>query len=244
MRARFVLALAFTALSAGASQAGFFDGFNYPNGGLVANSGGVWQVWEGFGNDDGVIGGAVDFTGFASLAPDVEAQFTNILAGTTKAVFSYDFFISGSGDNTPQINLGPDNWGPGYNYDGVLITFFNLGGPGTLNVATNQGGNLPLGTVSLNQWHRMEVDIVQAAGNAYYSFWIDGVPNPVTNWSVLDPIRGLNAVELGAIGTDGNPATFILVDNVCAGLPEPTTLSLLALGGLGLLRRARARRAR
>lgn len=55
------------------------------------------------------------------------------------------------------------------------------------------------------------------------------------NWGDVDKIKMILQPEQA--GNDAN------IDWICADVPEPTTMAILALGGLGLMRRRRHRRA-
>ena len=66
-----------------------------------------------------------------------------------------------------------------------------------------------------------------------------GNPNASYTLSGLDYANSY--VDKVQMSTSGSQGADCYVDEICV-TPEPTTLSLLALGGVGLLRRRRTRR--
>ncbi|MCX5653963.1 MAG: PEP-CTERM sorting domain-containing protein, partial [Planctomycetota bacterium] len=85
--------------------------------------------------------------------------------------------------------------------------------------------------------------IVQLAGEEVESLYAPPTLAADMEWvsvQISDPaLQGLNAATLG-FTYDGPSGSQVLIDNVkITQLPEPATLSLLALGGLLALRRRR-----
>jgi PEP-CTERM motif len=254
-----VFALVLTATAAFGDTVFTEDFQSYPlNQGVVANSGGKWNSWgwppnpvptyDAWVVQDPVVGAAnhvlnISEQNPATGTPDVVATpFPDLFANGTKAQLSFDVFTSGTGDQIPEVNIGPASEFYGGNYAHTVNMNFThnggnyVGGP-DLHVpgAIYDGLNGPLiAQVTDNAWHHVDVNITKSGGNAIFQFVIDGILSSYVATRGLAP-EGLTGVELAAAGDDGNPATFVLVDNVrAATVPEPSTLVLLALGCLGL----------
>lgn len=219
-------------------RAEFAEQFNYPNGGLVAQSGGKWQFFPGWTVDALVTNGSVNITDNAGQQPDVVASFANIFATGDRAALSFDAYIHGSGDTYPQVNMGPGS----YDYNQFFGVFFNDGAVGKLDLLCwGGGGNVNIGTVSPDQWHHLDIVMAKSGTTVNLSAYLDGLPTSAANWTPLTDAQGFNRLELGAWASDGDPNTYVLIDNVSLNnVPEPAGLALLAFGGLlCLVRRKR-----
>jgi hypothetical protein len=141
---------------------------------------------------------------------------------------------------------------------GFWLDFYTLGGFAMIVGAQGQylRLNTSVGDLMDGQWHTIVAEfdgIPDADDKIWMRYFKDGASTPwtETSWDATDPQHiSLNGVSHGSnfyIGTDwSNPTRSGLhnlsfegsIDEVyLSNVPEPATLSLLALGGLALLRK-------
>jgi hypothetical protein len=174
------------------------------------------------------------------------ASPVNIATGGPSGVGDSYLQLTAIGGAGPGSVLGANNvtqWTGDYDLPvnsiiGILILLLNGGNsPLDMRIVLSKDGThwtstQAFGLPNDGQWHTatfsvLEADLTRVAGAATY----DDTISDVTRLTIRH--------QSGAPAIDGTPVSATLgIDNVTA-VPEPAALSLLALGGLGLLRRKR-----
>ncbi|HNQ89190.1 MAG TPA: PEP-CTERM sorting domain-containing protein [Verrucomicrobiota bacterium] len=247
--------LAILPFLASAQTTYLYDGFDYSVGGLQANSGGVWTPgWEsvgvtspgltygalgGIGNKastgaNGTGGGMFHMmpTGFNALNSTVWISFVGQADTAAGAGWSGISPFNGADSETLFLgNPGQDPVG-GARFWGVHL-YNALGDPG---VPT--GG--VLSPLSVDNQIFAVTRIINGASSAQLTMWInpslEGEPQVAT--AAFDGIVG--RIPFDRIRVAGSNDGVVSYDELRVGdsyaavIPEPSTLALLALGGLAL----------
>jgi len=119
------------------------------------------------------------------------------------------------------------NWPAWTNPARKLLTFAVNG-----DVVTGDGRVLQ--TYVTERWYDVTVQYDRIGSDLTLQYWIDGVDRGISQISIPDLAVELSLDHVGLTVAQGS-AYF---DNLSV-VPEPTTLTVLFLGGLGLLRRRR-----
>jgi hypothetical protein len=145
-----------------------------------------------------------------------------------------DFFISinpslGNGDYSDRV----------YTQPGTTADTFQLAVSGVfVDVANRVFGP----DLSFNTPHHVTAawNFVPGDANDTYSLLVDGAPYATAPWGTTDPEPTTFGVV--TLRQGGSNTSHLTVDNIAVSdvvVPEPASLSLLALGGLGALGRRR-----
>lgn len=237
---RIVGALAATGMISGAF-AGVTDTFSYPDGPLTTGSGGVWELWAAASGDAVVSGGNAIING----TTDVARLFGNELQ-SVGSVVSYSFDVNVAVANTVSDYTtffspatSPFDGVPGQNYAQSLGFAFDwatgAGGNANVGVWPNAAGTpIVIGTITPGVFHTISGTMTKNAASIAYSVQIDGGA-PFNGSFTHSDARGINGFEMYQQAAAGLNNGF-RVDNLIM-TPEPASFALLAIGGLGLLRR-------
>jgi hypothetical protein len=164
------------------------------------------------------------------------APLSGLWFGNLQAVDPVPWSLANDSEgNFAQIHakLGPNSGEWNFYIDDGQYTssFYLLSGGVQLGTA---GGSVTV-TLDTQAYHTYGVQLI----NGQATYWIDGTP---VFGGAASPLAGTKLLIIGdATGyAPTGYGTFILNDAlVTTNVPEPATLSLLALGGLALLRRRR-----
>jgi len=236
-----MIAVALVVLGSLAARAAYFsESFDTytPGLGVAAQSSGVWTQWPGCADalvqTGGNPGNAMNFTD-NSGAVDLYAIPGDLYNGQSSFRFSCDFYHApGAGDGLPQLLLENTQYGSNF------AIFFGYYNGNELRVRCGSDFDTLLTTFTPSQWHHLTVDvrkIVPAPWSVSYGIYLDSL--------LLSTVYGndvtLNTIEFGEMSSDGNPATFVLVDNVnTTFIPEPSIAAMLGMGLAGILIRRRS----
>lgn len=162
---------------------------------------------------------------FESVPDNQSLQVNNQYVGDTYDILGVNLRSKASGFPTWRSNV--------YNNDGWFI----LGGGNKDHIGMDF--NIPVSEVSMNL---MTAGLVQFSVYDYDDVKIDGVTSiylNIMNWGIKT-ITAPTGRLISRIEVDGsNYNTVLAMDNLTF-VPEPATLSLLALGGLVLRRKRKA----
>jgi hypothetical protein len=149
--------------------------------------------------------------------------------GSAAAYRQVSQLISGAGTASGQlISLGLSN-----NIASTLYMARVLGfDGGTGSGAFFQLAGTPTRTTG---WHLLEADVSTDGTNNSIKFFVDGVLS--TTVATGFTLRAYDTVRLGSGLTATQPAAFDDVLVQVAPVPEPTSLCLIGVAGLGLIRR-------
>jgi hypothetical protein len=216
------------------SAANFFEDFeSYANGSSLHGQGG----WAGWDMSAGATGYASTNYAYAGL------QSVRIVAAS-------DLTHNFSGFNSGQVVLSIWQYLPA-NYAGdsflILLNRYAPGGPdawsaqihanaGTGLLTSDNGGGATL-PFAKSKWmeYRFNIDLAANTVSEYYG----GTLLSTHQW--YDPTDANALAQVGAIDLYGNNAGDVYYDNLSVTLvPEPTALSLLAVGGLMLALRRKS----
>jgi hypothetical protein len=172
------------------------------------------------------------------------------------STFKLDSFVilsGGKAGGTITLNIYPINQTVtgqgGGNADGYVNTGFEtslLGGGAGITTTVNGSGGTQLLTfdltgtdeVTLNAGQEYAIDIATANDGATSFSWVRSNQDEYANGNIYDSPSGAapgNRFGVGATATrDGMFAIY-----AAAPVPEPTSLAMLGIGGLGLLSRRR-----
>ena len=263
----FVLAgaAAFALTASTASAALFFsDGFDYPDGQLTASgggadvSGGLWTGHSGttFGDNVQVVGGEAIVK--ASGSEDVN-RLTGATLGAGQKIFAAFQFKARDDRANPSVDAINNDYfahfkDSGFGFRSRIYmddpnvadpTKFTLGLSGTSGGQTQKwAADLAFGTSHIVV---MSYDFDTGAAE----MWVD--PTSMASTSLVESVTvsagtAINAFALRQDFIGGTPNNAVLVNIVTVGdtfadvfnaVPEPASLSLLAIGGLAVLRRRR-----
>ncbi len=220
------------ALTFAANAGAWSDGFEaYAAGSSVAGQGG-WQGWTGNAAVAGLVSTAQAASGTKSLqilsANDTVQPFTGLSSGLwTLSMQQYIPSTSSGTTYTILLNRYPAN----LNWSSQVTADIGAGLVGYFDGAGNQQGS----TLALNKdkWVDLRFDINLTANSvsAYY----DNALMATTAWQS----GGINQLQALDLYGDETGATTqvgpVYYDNIMlVQVPEPTSLSLLVLGGLAL----------
>jgi hypothetical protein len=236
----------------------FFDDFQgYSVGVGVAAQSSKWQRFPGWATDAliqqdpaNAANKAANITDNLASSPTyadvVTKNMSNLFTSGNKVKLSFDFYLNGSGDTYPQVNIGPLVSPGGGDYNQATGIFFNDGAAGNVEaLAWIPGGAnvIQLGNVSLQNWHHLDIVMDKTGSTVNLSYWVDNLPITATLSQTLTDPAGWNAIEMGTYTGDNNASTFVLIDNLSAqNVPEPSSLVLFGLGAAGVIVWVRRRR--
>jgi hypothetical protein len=220
----------------------FSDTFSYPDGGLVANSGGNWTNHSGTPGQVDVLSGKVNLT--QAESEDVNRTFTPLAGGSAYAGFDVNFSAlpTGTGGYFAHFKDSTTSGFRGRVFattTGAAAGMYRLG----VGVAGSTFNTIPV-DLALGTTYRaiLEIDTATMASILYLNGCTDGVSAPDSG-SVLT----LSSFALRQSTATGNGMGVLTFDNLivaktCAeALPEPMGLAMLAMsGGVLLVLRRRA----
>jgi len=225
---------------AAASGQSMSDGFEGYTSGSVAGQGG-WGGWNGNSAVAGNVSGLQAFSGTNSLqlvaGNDTVRTFSGVTSG--QWTFSLQQYIPSASSGSSYVIL-LNNYPTTLNYSAQLLTDFSAGLVGVFDGAGAQQGS----TLSLlkDQWVNIRFDINLDA-NSVSAFYNNGLlatyawqTGGLNQLQALDlyPDEGATTIQVGSVFYDN-------VQLSQSPVPEPGTVSLLALGSLAVLFRMRKR---
>lgn len=238
------LTAAIAALSFGAlAQAAVIDDFNTSLGHFTSN------VYNASGADSNL---ASTSTSARVTTDSVEGSGSDkiTLDPTSSSASSRLRHLSGGGTPANNVNFatsaGTDGWIGFYlktDVSGWNVQLYIE--PGSSSPATGSNGGIPKSVIGDNQWHLYEWNLDDNTGDANGWGTITSIATGVATVG-----NGNHTVDSIVFRTDAAstpaPSTFYLdflavnpTGHVSALLPEPASLSLLALGAAPLIRRRR-----
>lgn len=221
-------------ISAATSAQSFNDDFeSYTLGSNLHGQGG-WTGWDGNSAAGAVVSSAAAFSGSQSVdivgASDLVHTFVDVTSGLW--TLSVQQYVPSSSSGTSQLVLWNSYPSPGAWKDASVQIRYNL----TAGWVTSDFDSSPTPNalaILKDQWveSRFEINLNDNLVTEYY--------NNQLLYSHPWQTAGLD--QLQALDLYANSAGSVYYDNVVL-IPEPTTASLLVLGGLAmLLRRSRSR---
>lgn len=209
--------------------------FTYPDGGLVAGSGGVWTNFSGTAGQLNVVGGQLEVTGTESEDAAAVLSATAITSGTLSATFTLTMTALPNGAGTYFMMFKDSGT---TNFRGRLFAQTTGAAAGTFRLGISSSSTTTIAQfgqdLSLNTAYSVTFTLDPATGASTLS--IDGGA-AVAN---TDTPSALGVTTIG-IRQSANEGTM-LIDNLVVNLvaiPEPSTiaLGLVGLAGMVALRR-------
>ncbi len=215
----------------------FSENFDYATSGEISSLDGSPWLLDSSRDSDWVVDAA---TGKATVGPGEGHQYQ----------------VRGAFDEVKAILTFDLTYGGGCGYDSNYFARFIKGvssvqaaGIGIASHGTDLGGEfieigLTGGTTvkqasgfKLYSGQTATLSLGSDSDTGIYSLWIDkdtSLAPDLTDTGAADEVTGVNMFAYGPQGT-------MTIDNMVVEVPEPATMSLLALGGLGVLIRRRRR---
>jgi PEP-CTERM motif len=229
-----------TGLSASAAQV-FSDSFNYPDGSITAVSGGVWTTDGGTAGQVDVQSGVVNLT--ENESEDVSAMLSGNPYTTGDLYLSMLLNFSALPTASGGYGFFADFYGASQR--GRLFVTTVGAAPGDFRLGVSNGSTLvsealPV-DLSLNQTYvavvRYNLDSVAT------TVWVNPLSEADTSATAIDAVTAsaIQSIELRQSKTSNTSMGTLTVDNLLVGttfndvfqvVPEPSTLTLIGMGGL------------